>query len=35
MATLVIIGSRATRVVERLDRTPLIYTPRTVVEVSA
>jgi precorrin-3B C17-methyltransferase len=35
MATLVIIGSRATRVVERLDRTPLVYTPRTVVEVSA
>jgi precorrin-3B C17-methyltransferase len=35
MATLVIIGSRATRVVKRLDRTPLVYTPRAVVEVSA
>jgi precorrin-3B C17-methyltransferase len=35
MATLVIVGSRETRVIARPGRTPLVYTPRTVVEVSA
>jgi precorrin-3B C17-methyltransferase len=35
MATLVIVGSRATRVIERPGRSPLVYTPRTAVEVSA
>jgi len=35
MATLVIVGSRATRVVARPGRPPLVYTPRAVAEVSA
>jgi precorrin-3B C17-methyltransferase len=34
MATLVIVGSRATRVVERPGRSPLVYTPRAAAEVS-
>jgi precorrin-3B C17-methyltransferase len=34
MATLVIIGSRETRVVHRPGRTALVYTPRAVAEVS-
>jgi precorrin-3B C17-methyltransferase len=34
MATLVIVGSRETRVVRRPGRTPLVYTPRAVAEVS-
>jgi len=35
MATLVIVGSRETRVVVRPGREPLVYTPRAVAEVSA
>jgi precorrin-3B C17-methyltransferase len=35
MATLVIVGSRDTRVVQRPGRSPLVYTPRAVAEVSA
>ncbi len=35
MATLIIVGSRATRVVQRTGRTPLVYTPRAAAEVSA
>ena len=35
MATLVIVGSRETRVIERPGRHPLVYTPRAVAEVSA
>jgi precorrin-3B C17-methyltransferase len=35
MATLVIVGSRETRVVARQGRPPLVYTPRAAVEVSA
>jgi precorrin-3B C17-methyltransferase len=35
MATLVIVGSRETRVVARPGRAPLVYTPRAAVEVSA
>jgi precorrin-3B C17-methyltransferase len=35
MATLVIVGSRDTRIVVRPGRTPLVYTPRAAVEVSA
>jgi precorrin-3B C17-methyltransferase len=35
MATLVIVGSRDTRVIARTGRHPLVYTPRAVVEVSA
>ncbi len=35
MATLVIIGSRETRVIARPGRSPLVYTPRAVAEVSA
>jgi precorrin-3B C17-methyltransferase len=35
MATLVIVGSRETRVVIRPGKPPLVYTPRTAVEVSA
>ncbi len=35
MATLVIVGSRETRVIARVGRAPLVYTPRAVVEVSA
>jgi precorrin-3B C17-methyltransferase / cobalt-factor III methyltransferase len=34
MATLVIVGSRLTRIVARGGRTPLVYTPRAAVEVS-
>jgi len=35
MATLMIVGSRETRVIARPGRHPLVYTPRAVVEVSA
>ena len=35
MATLVIVGSRETRVIERPGRHPLVYTSRAVAEVSA
>jgi precorrin-3B C17-methyltransferase len=35
MATLVIVGSRETRVIERPGRSPLVYTPRAAAEVSA
>jgi precorrin-3B C17-methyltransferase len=35
MATLVIVGSRETRVVTRPGKPPLVYTPRAVAEVSA
>ena len=35
MATLVIVGSRETRVVTRPGKPPLVYTPRAVVEVNA
>jgi precorrin-3B C17-methyltransferase len=35
MATLVIIGSRDTRVIERPGRSPLVYTSRTAATVSA
>jgi precorrin-3B C17-methyltransferase len=35
MATLVIVGSRDTRVVVRPGRAPLVYTPRAAAEVSA
>jgi precorrin-3B C17-methyltransferase len=35
MATLVIVGSRATRIVARPGRAPLVYTPRAIAEVSA
>jgi len=35
MATLVIVGTRATRVIERLGRSPLVYTPRAAAEDSA
>jgi precorrin-3B C17-methyltransferase len=35
MATLIIVGSRETRVVARAGRPPLVYTPRAVAEVSA
>jgi precorrin-3B C17-methyltransferase len=35
MATLVIVGSRDTRIITRPGRDPLIYTPRAVAEVSA
>jgi precorrin-3B C17-methyltransferase len=35
MATLVIVGSRETRVIAREGRSPLVYTPRTAAEVSA
>src|ERR1700729_4216444 len=35
MATLVIVGSRQTRVIARPGRPPLVYTPRAVAEVSA
>jgi precorrin-3B C17-methyltransferase len=34
MATLVIVGSRETRVIARPGRHPLVYTPRAVAEVS-
>jgi precorrin-3B C17-methyltransferase len=35
MATLVIIGTRETRVIARPGRSPLVYTPRATAEVSA
>ncbi len=35
MATLVIVGSRETRVIERPGHSPLVYTSRAVAEVSA
>ena len=35
MATLVIVGTRETRVIVRPGRSPLVYTPRAAVEVSA
>jgi precorrin-3B C17-methyltransferase len=35
MSTLIIVGSHATRVVARLGRAPLVYTPRAAAEVSA
>jgi precorrin-3B C17-methyltransferase len=35
MATLVIVGSRETRLIARPGRHPLVYTPRAVAEVSA
>jgi precorrin-3B C17-methyltransferase / cobalt-factor III methyltransferase len=35
MATLVIVGSRETRVIERPGRSPLVYTSRAVAEVNA
>ena len=35
MATLVIVGTRETRVVERPGRSPLVYTPRAMAEVIA
>lgn len=35
MATLIIVGSRETRVITRPGRASLVYTPRAVVEVSA
>ncbi len=35
MATLIIVGSRATRVIARPGRAPLVYTPRAAAEVSA
>jgi len=35
MATLVIVGTRATRVIARPGRSPLVYTPRAAVEVIA
>jgi precorrin-3B C17-methyltransferase len=35
MATLVIVGTRETRVIARPGRSPLVYTPRAVIEVSA
>ena len=35
MATLVIVGSRATRVIARSGRSPLVYTPRAAAEVNA
>jgi len=35
MATLVIVGTRQTRVVARPGRSPLVYTPRAAAEVSA
>jgi precorrin-3B C17-methyltransferase len=35
MATLVIIGSRETRVIARPGKTPLVYTPRAAAKVSA
>ena len=35
MATLVIVGSRETRLIARPGKLPLVYTPRTAAEVSA
>jgi precorrin-3B C17-methyltransferase len=35
MATLIIVGSRETRVIARVGRSPLVYTPRAAAEVNA
>ena len=35
MATLMIVGSRETRVIARPGKLPLVYTPRAAAEVSA
>jgi precorrin-3B C17-methyltransferase len=35
MATLVIVGTRETRVIERPGRSPLVYTPRAMAEAIA
>jgi precorrin-3B C17-methyltransferase len=35
MATLIIVGSRETRVLARAGRPPLVYTPRAAAEVNA
>ena len=35
MATLIIVGSPETRLIERAGRRPLVYTPREAAEVSA
>jgi precorrin-3B C17-methyltransferase len=35
MATLIIVGSALTRVIERPGMTPLVYTPRSVPDASA
>jgi precorrin-3B C17-methyltransferase len=35
MATLIIIGSRETRVIARPGKPPLVYTPRAAAKVSA
>jgi precorrin-3B C17-methyltransferase len=35
MATLIIVGTRETRVIARTGRSPLVYTPRAAAEVSA
>jgi precorrin-3B C17-methyltransferase len=35
MATLIIVGTRETRVIARPGRSPLVYTPRATAEVSA
>jgi precorrin-3B C17-methyltransferase len=35
MATLVIVGSRETRLVQRAGRAPLVYTPRSAAVVNA
>jgi precorrin-3B C17-methyltransferase len=35
MATLIIVGSRETRVIAREGRAPLVYTPRAVEEAIA
>ena len=35
MATLVIVGSRETRIIARPGKSPLVYTPRAAVEVNA
>jgi len=35
MATLIIIGSRETRIIDREGRAPLVYTPRAVEEAIA
>ncbi len=34
MATLIIVGSRDTRIITRAGRPPLVYTPRTAAEVN-
>ena len=35
MATLIIVGSRETRLIAREGRAPLVYTPREAAEVTA